>query len=101
MEKPGFSRGHRYFGCFRFDIDAVNPDDCIAILDSTHILLNSDEVPSFCTPCATMNESWQYTRQGLPSKTLEKVTSEISIPTSEEIIVQIKALSINPVDYKL
>jgi NADPH:quinone reductase-like Zn-dependent oxidoreductase len=48
-----------------------------------------------------MNESWQYTRQGLPSETLEKVTSEIPIPSSEEIIVQIKALSINPVDYKL
>jgi hypothetical protein len=50
---------------------------------------------------AIMNESWQYTRQGLPSETLEKVTSEIPIPSSEEIIVQIKALSINPVDYKL
>ena len=48
MEKPGISRGHRHFGCFRFDIDAVNPDYCIAILDSKHILLNSDEVPSFC-----------------------------------------------------
>jgi NADPH:quinone reductase-like Zn-dependent oxidoreductase len=48
-----------------------------------------------------MNESWQYTRQGLPSDTLEKVTSEIPTPSSGEIIVQVKALSVNPIDYKL
>jgi len=48
-----------------------------------------------------MNEAWQYTRQGLPSETLEKVSNEIPNPSSEEIIVQIKALSINPIDYKL
>jgi NADPH:quinone reductase-like Zn-dependent oxidoreductase len=48
-----------------------------------------------------MNESWRYTRQGYPSQTLEKHTSPIPTPHSEEIVVRIKAASLNPIDYKL
>ena len=48
-----------------------------------------------------MNASWRYSRQGLPSETLEKHTGDIPIPGSDEIVVQVKALSLNTVDYKL
>lgn len=50
---------------------------------------------------ATMNQAWRYTRQGYPSQTLEKHTIPIPTPHSEEVIVEVKAVSLNPVDYKL
>lgn len=48
-----------------------------------------------------MNQSWQYTRQGMLSETLEKVEGPIPTPASEEIVVRVKAISLNPIDYKL
>jgi NADPH:quinone reductase-like Zn-dependent oxidoreductase len=48
-----------------------------------------------------MNQSWQYTRQGMLSETLEKVEGPIPAPASEEIVVRVKAISLNPIDYKL
>jgi hypothetical protein len=89
------------FGCVRFDSYAVIPDCRVfhrRYAYPSNFRLDSKRAVIIRV---IMNESWQYTRQGMPSETLEKVTSEIPVPASGEIIVQVKALSINPVDYKL
>lgn len=45
-----------------------------------------------------VNRGWQYTTRGLPSQTLKLVENEIPTAAPDEVVIQIHAAALNPVD---
>lgn len=47
------------------------------------------------------NKGWGYTETGRLSGTIKFITNELPIPGDNEVVVEVKAMALNPVDEQL